>query len=280
MKNLCLCIFTLLLIPSYISAQNSINIRIGSNIREAKIYLPDFNNSTGTIPLIIAFHGYTDNPENIEHASNMHQACKDGYVVAYPKGSKNDNGYFGWNAGGKYEEWTNNADDIYFIDTLISLLVDKYNINEKKIFITGHSNGAMMAYKIAVHLSPRICAAACVSGPMLDTIQNPSSPVSIMHVHGDADMVVPHNGTEQYSFHIPSIDETFKKWIEWNQCSTVPSVLKYNKQVTALKWTGEAEVSLFLIHGLGHDWPNNKNSSWDASKFILDFCKEHINECE
>ncbi len=280
MKTLYMFTLLLMFVIASSPAQNYLKIRIGSELRSAKIYLPEFNDSTDSPSLIIALHGYTTNPKDLELSSQIHQACLNNYIVVYPRGSKNDNGYFGWNAGGMYKEWTKNANDIQYIDSLINLLVLKYKIDQKRIYIMGHSNGAMMAYKLAAQLPTKIAAVACISGPMLDSIHIPLYPVSIMHIHGDNDLVIPHNGTEQYGFHIPSIDETFKMWIEWNHCSTVPSVLKYNKQVTALKWTGNAEVNLFLIHGLGHDWPNKKNIQWDATKIILDFFKEQVVKTE
>jgi poly(3-hydroxybutyrate) depolymerase len=108
---------------------------------------------------------------------------------------------------------------------------------------------------------------------MLNLNATPSSPVAIMHIHGDDDMILPHTGNQQEGFQVPAVDEVLKKWIDWDSCLAVPSVLKYDSLVTALQWKGNAEVRLYLIHGLGHDWPTKDRGGWPATDFVWEFFK-------
>lgn len=276
MRLTCL-IFTFLIWNSaLIFAQNQqYKMMIKGQDRIYRITTPKSFTENKHVPLVIILHGYDNLVNDMGIYSEMDKmAEKAGFIAVYPEGTKNINGYYAWNAGEKYAEWTQNADDVSFIDSLISYLELTYPIDTTRIYIAGHDNGSMMAYRLAAELSDKVTAIACISGQMVDNYSIPSQPVSILHIHGDNDIILPHTGTEQYGFQVAAIDEIIKKWLEWNACSTVPSVLKYNTKVTALQWKGEAEVRLYLLHDLGHDWPTSKRGNWPATEYIWDFFKD------
>ncbi len=248
------------------------SVRFNGKERTYKITLPNNYSREECLPLVLVLHGYHNEVESMGRYTEFDQKAKDErFIVAYPRGTINENAYYIWNAGNIYNEWTNNANDIGFIDTLIKKTISDYNVDDKRIYIAGHSNGAMMAYRLAKTLPDKFAAVACVSGPMIDNDPAPKSPVAIMHIHGDNDMVVPHTGTTQYGFQMNAVDETLKNWIKWNDCSTVPAVLKYDKRITGLQWKGNAIVSLYLLHNHGHDWPTDKRCGWSATDHIWEF---------
>ncbi len=268
-------IYFLFLFNSFLLlAQNEVHtINIEGKERIYSLTVPSVHDSL--MPMVITLHGYDNMVKNIGKYTEMdNMAKKAGFIAVYPEGTKNINGYYTWNAGKKYEEWTHNAKDVVFIDSLINYLVKNYPIDSSRIYVAGHDNGSMMAYRLAAELSGKIAAIACISGQMVDTLSVPSHPVAIMHVHGDNDIILPHTGTEQYGFQVASIDEIIKKWLDWNSCSTVPSILKYDPKVTALQWDGKADVRLYLLHNMGHDWPTLERGNWPATEFIWDFFKE------
>jgi polyhydroxybutyrate depolymerase len=252
--------------------RESIEFQNDSTKRYFRITLPSTYQKNIPIPMVIVLHDYSTNVDQTGLYTQMDQMAEDaGFITVYPEATINEQGYYIWNAGNKYEEWTKNAKDVEFIQSLIGYLVDNYNINESKIFVAGYSNGAMMAYKLALELSDKIAGVACVSGPMVEESVVPKNPVPIMHIHGDADMIVPHTGTKQYGFQMVAVDEVIKKWLDWNDCSHVPAVLKYNRDVTALLWKGVADVRLYLLHDVGHDWPTKKRCNWSAAEYIWEF---------
>ncbi len=243
--------------------------------RNFRLTIPGTYTGNTPVPLVLILHGYDNVVKNMGAYTGLDQlAEKEDFIAAYPEGTRNSNGYYTWNAGSIYKEWTNNANDVKFIDSLIKHLCLSYSIDTSRIYVVGHDNGAMMAYRIATELSDKITAVACVAGQMVDNKSAPGKPVAVLHIHGDNDLVIPHTGTEQYGFQIPPIDEVIKKWLEWDKCSTVPSVLKYDPKVTALLWKGKADVRLYLLHNWGHDWPTAARGSWPASEFIWDFFKD------
>lgn len=244
--------------------------------RAYHLTLPQDYSDSAKYPLVIFLHGFNNEIQSIGVYTKFDiKAQKSGFIAVYPHGIMNENAYYLWNAGNIYEEWTNNANDVGFISHLIIDIQNNFSIDSQNIFIAGYSNGSMMAYRIAAELSGKIAAVACVSGQMVDTSCYPEKPVPIMHIHGDSDMAVPHTGTTQFGFQLAALDDVMKKWLQWNNCSTVPSVLKYSPELTALKWEGDAEVRLYLLHGHGHDWPTNERNNWDATDYIWKFFKEN-----
>ena len=73
------------------------------------------------------------------------------------------------------------------------------------IFVAGHSNGAMMAYRFGAEFSNKIAAIASVSGSIggkptenseLYIIPKPSEPISVIVFHGKKDKLVLYDGGE------------------------------------------------------------------------------------
>jgi len=62
-----------------------------------------------------------------------------------------------WNAGtccGSAKE--RDVDDVGFISEIMDILIRDHNVDEKQIYVTGHSNGGMMTYRVACELGDRI----------------------------------------------------------------------------------------------------------------------------
>ena len=79
---------------------------------------------------------------------------------------------------------------------MIDDISTRYNVDPKRIFIVGHSNGAFMSHRLACDLSDRIAAIASLAGAAWNDASkcNPSSQVSVLDVHGDADTVINYGG--------------------------------------------------------------------------------------
>lgn len=271
MFRYCIILLMLVFTSHLIDAQVD-SILVGNEFRYFSVQVPANADLSIEHPIVIVLHGYSDEVESIgEYTGFNKKGQEEGFIAAYPFSKQNDNGFYIWNAGNIYESWTNNSKDTDFIDSLIDFLIDKYSPKSKKVFLCGYSNGAMMAYKLAARLSHKINTVACISAPMVDTASTAKTPVNLIHIHGDADLVVPHIGTEQYGFDMPSIDASLKKWMNWNNCPAVPTILEYNKKHTILEWDGDAKVRFILLHEHGHDWPTEQRGKWPATDNIWRF---------
>ena len=100
-----------------------------------------------------------------------------------------------WNSGGfRARMAEGRPDDVTFVAKLLDDLATVVNVDPKRVYATGMSNGGMMCYRLAAELSDRIAAIAPVSGTMAIDDYKPKRPVPVMHFHGTADNIVPFNG--------------------------------------------------------------------------------------
>lgn len=155
-----------------------------------------------------------------------------GFVVVYPNGTgRLKNRLLTFNAGNCCGyAMTNKIDDIEFTRKLLDNLNKFVNIDRKRVFATGMSNGGIMSYLLASELSDCIAAIAPVGGPMGTEICTPNRPVSIIHFHGTKDEHAPFHGgkgigisgTEFYS-----VEHSIQAWVKSNGCNQEPVITKF-----------------------------------------------------
>ena len=135
--------------------------------RTFNIHIPSFYNKSVQVPLVIALHGRGGNGWSmilLTRKGFNKLADKDGFIMVYPDGIE-----LNWNDGRMDEEANDrahreNIDDVGFISALIDTMIKDYNINPKRVYVTGISNGAIMSYRLACELSHKITAIAPVDG--------------------------------------------------------------------------------------------------------------------
>jgi polyhydroxybutyrate depolymerase len=79
-------------------------------------------------------------------------ADRDIFIVVYPEGTGEvtlGKLYGSWNTGKCCPPaFDNNVDDVGFISKIIDKLAIDFNIDKKRVYATGHSNGGLMSYKL------------------------------------------------------------------------------------------------------------------------------------
>ncbi|KXK14629.1 MAG: phospholipase/carboxylesterase [Chloroflexi bacterium OLB14] len=174
------------------------------------LHVPSSYDENKATSLVLLFHGGGGNAENQQRTSGFNElANKEGFIVAYPNGTgKFSDKILTWNGGiccGYASE--NQIDDVGFIRALVTELQTQYNIDSKRIYATGFSNGGIMSYRLACEASDLFAAIAPVSGTQNFEACKPSEPVSLIHFHGTDDTHLPYNGgigddsTTQVSIH-------------------------------------------------------------------------------
>jgi polyhydroxybutyrate depolymerase len=277
--------------------------------RSFKIYLPEYYEKSLQFPLVIALHGRGGNGESmilITRKGFNKLADKDGFIVVYPDGID-----LNWNDGRMDEEANDrahreNIDDVGFISALIDSMISNYNIDPKRVYVTGISNGAIMSYRLACELTYKITAIAPVDGNiplMLLPECSPSRYISVLAINNINDPLVPYNGGDIYGSirrvnlgKVLSVDESILFWVNWNKCSANPVItevpdrdLKDGTKVIRkhyLNGMEGTEVILFSIEGGGHTWPGGFQylpvaiigrtcRDFDANEVIWSFFKNH-----
>jgi polyhydroxybutyrate depolymerase len=103
---------------------------------------------------------------------------------------------------------------------LVEEIQAAYNVDAKRIYFTGHSNGSYMSYRLACDHADLIAGIAGLAGAMwLDTSKCPAAePVNVLHIHGDMDTTVGYNGGNGY----PGATTSLAFWAQRNGCGETP----------------------------------------------------------
>lgn len=221
-------------------------------------------------PVVLVFHGGGSNAEVMVRFSGMSEKADEaGFVAVYPSGSGRLEKVLTFNGGNccGYAQ-LQKVDDVAFTRALLDDLAKALPIDEKRIFATGMSNGAIISYRLASELSDRIAAIAPVGGPMGTETCQPKRPVPVMHFHGTDDKFAPYKGgrgeESLTGTQFLSVEHSINAWVKANGCDAEPTETKLpdkvddGTQVTRKVWAKGregSEVVLFEIEGGGHTWP-------------------------
>lgn len=262
------------------SCYSNINARTlvhKGNKREYVLYIPNSYNGISAAPLILNFHGFGGNASDYMQEADMSSLAEaDTFVLAYPQGSCLD-GSSHWNACPNGGDNKSDADDFGFVEAMINEIASEYNIDMKRIYAVGYSNGGMMAYGLANYKSDLIAAIASVSGVMLDCTGSISHPMPVVDLHGTLDGVLPYNGGNGWN----SVQNTLDYWIEFNNRSTNPIVSSDNSGGMTIEHYvydhGDSSVSVehYKYIGGDHVWFHSTFQGQNTSELIWNFVSRY-----
>ncbi|HEU0296456.1 MAG TPA: PHB depolymerase family esterase [Anaerolineales bacterium] len=249
----------------------------GGVTRHYILHVPSSYRPENAVALILNFHGYTSNSGQEENLSDMSaKADREGFLVVYPDGI--DTTWF--TGSGK-----DGQRDQQFIRDLIAALEGQYNIDPKRIYATGISNGGGMTNQLACDMADAIAAIAPVAGAY-NFWQNchPSRPVPVLAFHGLDDNIVPYEGGTRKAIE-PPIKEWAAAWATRNGCSSTPDVTTPMNTVTVHTWSNckeDADVILYAVANHGHSWPgspvmpeSSTSQAINATDLMWDFFQAH-----
>ena len=238
--------------------------------RNYSIHLPAsfYQNPDQKFPLVIALHGGGGTAADFIWLTHLNKTADSaGFIVVYPDGLKNPSGLRTWNAG---KCCAMNAfiktDDVGFISALIDTLITAYRADSKRVYATGHSNGAMLCYRLANELSEKIAAIAPNSGTFeFYGDYQPKRNVPVIHIHSKRDSNIKYLGgtSNQISrIYAPPIDDCLKTVAARAGCKSIKKQLAAYPLYTIYQYTNcddpNFEVLLYLTNDGGHSWPGGK----------------------
>lgn len=252
---------------------HSRSVKADGGERSYVVHVPPQYDPAAPMPVVLAFHGGGANADNMVAFSGLNEkADQAGFIVVYPEGSGRLARMLTFNAGNCCgQAAARSIDDVALTRLVLDDLEGIANVDRRRVFATGMSNGAMMCYRLASELSDRIAAIAPVAGPMGMKDCRPGRAVSVMHFHGDADEFAPFkggrgrgpSGTDFFS-----VQHSIDAWVAANGCQPAPQTTPLPDRAndgTAVKeiryGSGRdgAEVVLVVIEGGGHTWPGRES---------------------
>jgi polyhydroxybutyrate depolymerase len=236
--------------------------------RKYIVHTPPSYNPANPTPLVLNFHGGGASAEGQMAFSEMNdKSDQAGFIVVYPEAPRK---YKVWNIGPRDPNGVKDESpyrDVDFVRALIQTLKQKLNIDENRIYATGHSNGGFMTYRLACEMADTFAAVAPLSGNMFVPVCNPSRPISVLHLHGTGDLFVPYEGGPssdkipkfmRNSENIISTPALVDLWSRKNSCPAQSQVTFQKGKTTCVSYSpcaGGTEVALCTSQGAGHTWP-------------------------
>ncbi len=265
-----------------------------SRARTYTVHLPRGIGDAPAFPLVIALHGGGGDDDNIARMSGLSaKADRENFIVVYPNGTgKRDTKLLTWNAGNCCGyALDNNVDDVGFLRALIEKLQHAYPIDPKRVYVTGMSNGAMMAHRFACEASDLVAAIAPVVGA-LNVACAPTKPVSVIAFNGMKDEhVLFAGGVPQKSLDPhPRVDNsaanTLAFWAKHAQCAPTSQHSETGNIIREEygECTAGISIVLYAITDGKHAWPGGARGSVfgdaptreiSATDLMWDFFKHH-----
>ncbi len=251
--------------PKPLLQAETITVNAGRSARDAVVYRPS---STEGAPLALVFHGGGGSANRMTNKSRdlTRTLTGAGYTVVYMNGStrRDRNKLRTWHAVHccAYAARAR-IDDAAYADAVIDTLDTRLGIDRTRIFLIGHSNGAMLSYRLAGAIKTAPRAVATFSGAIF--ADQPAIPArtSIFMYHAVDDAVVsydanPDEKSERWRTapHV-SFVEAEARLAAMKACSSAASVSAASSvQITRRRCQGASE--LVAVTGLsgGHDWPS------------------------
>ncbi|MBV7409615.1 PHB depolymerase family esterase [Maritimibacter sp. DP1N21-5] len=147
-------------------------------------------------PLVIMLHGARRNSGYMADSIPLEKiATVGGFRAVYIDGSRltrlYDDNWKGWNAG--YccgAAAAQGIDDLGTLDRIIARFEDAGLVKDGRIYLVGHSNGAMMSYHYACSRPGRIAGVIGISGNYAMRDCPGARNLDVLMIHGDLDNII------------------------------------------------------------------------------------------
>jgi polyhydroxybutyrate depolymerase len=270
--------------------------------REYFVFLPSMYDGKQELPVAIFMHGYggTATGTEAEVTQGLNRYAEEyGYAMVYPQGTwfmAGDSVETQWEAttwnhiSSKLDVgpegplctpdpvdypcppecgscgrcgWTSCNDDIGFLKNLVATVAADFRIDADSFFVTGFSNGAMMAHRIGCEASELFAGVALVGGrtaPGFECV--PETQLPLLQMNGGSDDTVPHDGrASSGGYFYATTTATAERWNEGESCAatsepwSTPIIEGEDVQCTiACGNTDHATVDCIWPEG-NHRWP-------------------------
>jgi polyhydroxybutyrate depolymerase len=270
------------------------HLSFGHRARSYLLHVPPAAATGKPLPLVLNLAGATQNGLLEELQTGMDSnADENGYLVAYPNGTRISTvltpdpvakqAQYGFNAGECCGlPVTKKVNDVGFLLKVISDIAARTPTNLRRVYVTGISNGGMMAYAMAAEASDHIAAIASVSGQVEIPTIHPTRSVPTMEFHSVDDPIALYKGTPNKNRKLVlSVQEGINQWVKADGCRPTPHVdktivgtgaISEGETATLITYThcrSGAEVALWRFTGSGHVWPGATFNTGPMNTWIL-----------
>ncbi len=172
------------------------------------------------IPLVLSLHGYSGEAAAHDWYFGLSERILEyRFALITPQGTTDSRGNAFWNATDaccNFED--TDVDDVGWLSSLVSEAKEVVDVSG--VYVTGYSNGGFMAYRLACDGLHGLVAIASLAGSSFGDPQRcaEASPISVLQIHGSADLDIPYDGALQFEGGYPGATELTRRWAHRAGC--------------------------------------------------------------
>jgi polyhydroxybutyrate depolymerase len=223
----------------------TMNVAVDGDVRQAVVHLPARAVTDPPSALVIALHGSGGDGAFMEAYSGFDTvADRHHFIVAYPSSHA---GMHRWQL---HPDPDQANDDIEFMRALIAQATGTLCVDPTRVDAVGVSNGGAFVARMACALSDQLAAIATVAGSYkVIPWCHPARPLSVLEIHGTADVVVPYR----------TVSRWLNQWRIHDGCHGAARRTHIAWDADRMQWTCAegTVVSHVRLYGLGHAWPGS-----------------------
>ncbi len=266
-----------------IEISNLKNLKIGMNMVSAtidgqtryfKVYKPSDLKEENT-SLVFRFHGSgstnsVDPAPFIKHITKSYSLNKvadnNNFIAIYPAAIVDDNNNCGW-----YQK--SQDSDLKFFDLMVKSFLDNFsNVDENRIYVTGHSSGGIFSFELAGKRENIIAASVPVSGQynLMDKKTNEIKDLDFLNNNISIPLRA-YNGTLDSIVNYDAVKNNMNNWIEYQNKGSKDNYKENNTKIEDYNITiksyedGLSDIQLYTVHDEGHgiSWDKIAPSIWE-----------------
>lgn len=281
------------------------SLESGGHTRTVHLHVPRSYDPSRPPPLVIVLHGgggggkryLTDNGWTAKaDAEGFVAVAPDGLPARPTAAADFKSNPRLWNSG-QLRSFSPRAriDDVAFMSALLDDLAKRTPYDARRVYVTGHSNGGGMTFRLAAELSGRLTAIATVAGEVTVKDPKPAKPLPTLYIYGTRDPLLPIGGGERKTPWGTSttrpVAEFLAVWAKGLGCAAEPKPVSEKDGVRTVEYPpgqpGGPSLTAIYIDGHGHAYPGGKESGLpenvlgpnlkklNATDVIWDFFRKH-----
>ena len=280
--------------------KNRLTTMVDGDEREYYLHVPQSYTGETAAPVVFMLHGTSGDGEKFYDISGWKEVGEaENILTVFPSSWRYciiDDGVqkttTKWNS--QPSEWQPCAgetlrDDIKFLRQILSELDDKYQIDRKRVYLAGFSNGGQMAAKCSVDMSDVLAAVVENAGSFYtDTTWAPARRLPIAFQLGNKDYGPGVDGPEIPLANIDAV-VTNITFLPGRASKTHIQTFGLDPNYTLSGDTSTAMIATFpsldgdpnvsyrfvFVKGLGHAYPNGTNHWMHAAELHWDWFKQY-----
>jgi polyhydroxybutyrate depolymerase len=218
-------------------------------VRPFSVLVPTTYQKSKPAPLILALHGYTSSGAETEKYLQLAAVAeKKGILYVHPDGTQDGAANRFWNATPACcNFYSSKVNDEAYLTSIIDAVSKKYNVDQKRIYVVGHSNGGFMTHHMGCTYSDRIAAIASFAGATYDDPKSckPTKPISVLQIWGTSDATIAYNGGDILGNTYPGALKTVASWAKLDGCNPKINSSKITLDLEAKLAGAETSISYY-----------------------------------